>query len=53
MQISMLAHNFGRPKFSDTTLVPAPIAYSENDLKSLAKAAGERLNSEKRAWLIV
>jgi len=40
-------------KFADDTLVPVQIAYTENDLKNLAKAAGGRWNPEKRVWFIV
>jgi hypothetical protein len=40
-------------KFADDTLVPVQIAYTENDLKNLAKVAGGRWNPEKRVWFIV
>ena len=41
------------PKFADDSLVPVQIAYTEDMLKSLAKAAGGRWNPEKRVWFIV
>lgn len=41
-----------QPKYSDETLVPVQIAFTENELKKCAKAAGGRWNPEKRVWFI-
>lgn len=41
------------PKFADIDIVPVRIAFAGSELKQLAKAAGERWNSDERVSLIL
>ncbi len=40
------------PKFNPNELVPVRIAYTENSLIQIAKAAGGRWNPTKKLWFI-
>jgi hypothetical protein len=39
-------------KFADETRVPVRIAYSETELKALAKNAGGRWNPDEKVWYV-
>ncbi|ABQ27043.1 hypothetical protein [Geotalea uraniireducens] len=41
-----------KPRFADDELVPVRIAYTESELKSMAKLAGGRWDPGKRLWSI-